>query len=146
MPSKTPKSIIENKAAEKTPTIAVAVFGDAELIFSIVGERLIDGACADRLILFVVDDCLRDGFTEGAVEYLSRGYYVATFLEALDGLDEKKVATFTVFTALPGTLTDVLTAKIAELGAEVVVSYAYWRIKPDAGEHMIPAECMVRIR
>lgn len=71
---------------------------------------------------------------------------VARFLETAEGLDEKKVAVFSVFTALPGTMTDALEQKVGELGAEVVARYAYWRLRPQAGEHVIPAECMIRIR
>lgn len=71
---------------------------------------------------------------------------VVDFLTAAEGLDEKKVAVFTVFTALPGTMTDALRAKVQELGAEVVAAYPYWRLRPDGGEHVIPAECMIRIR
>ncbi len=68
------------------------------------------------------------------------------FLSAAEGFDEKKVAVFSVFTALPGTMTDALKQKVGELGAEVVAEYAYWRLRPQAGEHVIPAECMIRIR
>ncbi|MFN7144471.1 MAG: flavodoxin family protein [Myxococcota bacterium] len=71
---------------------------------------------------------------------------VASFLEAAEGLDEKKVAVFSVFTALPGTMTEALEQKVGELGAEVVARYAYWRLRPSSGEHVIPAECMIRIR
>lgn len=71
---------------------------------------------------------------------------VAGFLESAEGLDEKKVAVFSVFTALPGTMTEALEQKVGELGAEVVARYAYWRLRPSSGEHVIPAECMIRIR
>ncbi len=71
---------------------------------------------------------------------------VLRFLEGMDGLDEKKVAVFTVFLALPGTLVETLGQKVAELGGEVVARYAYWRVRPDWGEHVVPAECMIRIR
>jgi menaquinone-dependent protoporphyrinogen IX oxidase len=71
---------------------------------------------------------------------------VASFLEGLEGLDEKKAAVFSVYTAWPSTMVEALEQKVSELGAEVVVKYPYWRLRPDWGEHMIPAECMVRIR
>jgi menaquinone-dependent protoporphyrinogen IX oxidase len=71
---------------------------------------------------------------------------VVTFLAGLEGLDEKKAAVFSVFTASPGTMVEALQEKLAEHGAEVVARYAYWRLKPDWGEHVVPAECMIRIR
>ncbi len=71
---------------------------------------------------------------------------VAAFLDGAEGLDEKKVAVFSVYTAFPGTLVDALKQKVGELGAECVAEYAYWRLKPEWGEHVVPAECMIRIR
>lgn len=71
---------------------------------------------------------------------------VAQFLQGAEGLDEKKVAVFSVFSALPGSMTEALEQKVGELGAEVVAKYAYWRLRPESGEHVLPAECMIRIR
>jgi menaquinone-dependent protoporphyrinogen IX oxidase len=71
---------------------------------------------------------------------------VSAFLDAAEGLDEKKVAVFSVFRALPGTMTEALKQKVGAIGAEVVAEYAYWHARPQAGDHVIPAECMVRIR
>lgn len=71
---------------------------------------------------------------------------VATFLDGAEGLDEKKVAVFSVYTAFPGTMVEALKQKVGELGAECVAEYAYWRMKPEWGEHVVPAECMIRIR
>lgn len=71
---------------------------------------------------------------------------VGAFLEGADQLDEKKVAVFSVFRALPGTMTTALREKVSGYGAEVVAEYAYWWLRPQAGEHVIPAECMIRIR
>lgn len=71
---------------------------------------------------------------------------VAAFLDGFEGLDEKKAAVFSVFRGLPGTMTDALRQKVSELGAEVVAEYAYWSLRPQSGEHVIPAECMIRIR
>lgn len=62
------------------------------------------------------------------------------------GLDEKKVALFSAFWALPGEALPKLRARLAELGVEVVVDHAYWLARPAEGEHLLPAECMIRIR
>lgn len=71
---------------------------------------------------------------------------IARFIASAEGLDEKKVAVFSVFGGLPGRLTQLIRAKVVETGAEVVAEYAYWRLRPQGGEHVIPAECMIRIR
>jgi aspartate-semialdehyde dehydrogenase len=71
---------------------------------------------------------------------------VAKLLAEGEGIDEKKIGVFTVFGLLPGRMSQLLRAKAAETGAEVVAEYAYWRLRPQGGEHVIPAECMIRIR
>lgn len=71
---------------------------------------------------------------------------VGVFLDGVEALDEKKVAVFSVYTAWPGTMVEALKQKVGELGAECVAEYAYWRLKPEWGEHVVPAECMIRIR
>ncbi len=71
---------------------------------------------------------------------------VLEWLGRAEALDEKKVAIFSTFWALPGAALDHLRARLAELGAEVVVEHAYWLARPSEGEHVLPAECMVRIR
>lgn len=71
---------------------------------------------------------------------------VAVFLDGVDALDEKKLAVFSVYAVWPGTMVEALKQKVGELGAECVAEYAYWRLKPEWGEHVVPAECMIRIR
>ena len=71
---------------------------------------------------------------------------VLAFLDAAEALDEKKVAMFSVYTAWPGTMVEALKQAVGERGAECVAEYAYWRLKPEWGEHVVPAECMIRIR
>ncbi|MES2639932.1 MAG: hypothetical protein V4850_10635 [Myxococcota bacterium] len=71
---------------------------------------------------------------------------VAAFLDGAEALDEKKLAVFSVFGAWPGTMVEALKQKVGELGGECVAEYAYWRLKPEWGEHVVPAECMIRIR
>lgn len=71
---------------------------------------------------------------------------VTSFLQEAEGLDEKKVALFCVYDVRPGDIFDRMKNLVSERGAEYVAEYAYWRLKPDDGEELLPAECMVRIR
>lgn len=70
----------------------------------------------------------------------------ARFVAEAPGLEEKRVALFTVYTALPGQLLLQMRAAVEARGAQVVVAHPYWRLRPERGEHVLPAECMVRIR
>lgn len=71
---------------------------------------------------------------------------VAAFVRGADGIDEKKVALFCVHRARPGDTLTRMRALVEEQGAEVVVEQEYWRWWPDRAEHVLPAECMIRIR
>ncbi len=90
----------------------------------------------DGVILGTPVSLRRDGPTAAVLEWIDRA----------EGLDEKKVALFSAFWLRPGTALPVLRARLAELGVEVVVEFAYWLGKPEDGDHVLPAECMVRIR
>lgn len=68
------------------------------------------------------------------------------FVSAAEGLDEKKVALFTVCTALPGKMLLRLREAVEARGSTVVVMHAYNRFRPEDAEEVLPAECMVRIR
>ncbi len=68
------------------------------------------------------------------------------FIEDLEDLDEKKVALFCVYEIRPGTTFDRMKGLVLEMGAEFVAAHGYWLLRPHAQEHIIPAECMVRIR
>ena len=70
----------------------------------------------------------------------------ARFVAEAPGLEEKRVALFTVFTALPGQMLLQMRSAVEARGAQVVVAQPYWRLRPERGEHVLPAECMVRIR
>lgn len=71
---------------------------------------------------------------------------IEAWIQRAQALDEKKVAVFSTFWALPGRALDRMRARLTEAGAEVVVEHAYWLARPAEGEHVLPAECMVRIR
>lgn len=71
---------------------------------------------------------------------------VVDFINATEGLDEKKVALFCVYDVRPGDVFDRMKNLLYERGAEYVAEWPYWRARPADGESMLPAECMVRIR
>lgn len=71
---------------------------------------------------------------------------LTAFLEDLNDLDEKKVALFSVYEAGLGTTFDRMKGLVLSLGAEFVAAHGYWLLRPHHDEHVIPAECMVRIR
>lgn len=67
-------------------------------------------------------------------------------VEAMDGLDELKVALFCVYTLSPGTTFDRMRGLVLSKGATFVAEHAYALLRPSDGEHALPTECMVRIR
>lgn len=71
---------------------------------------------------------------------------VQDFIAAVDDLDEVRVALFCVYDARPGTCLDALAELVLDHGGEVVTGHPYWLLRPAKNEHVIPAECMVRIR
>ncbi|MFZ5475547.1 MAG: hypothetical protein ACOZNI_02125 [Myxococcota bacterium] len=80
------------------------------------------------------------------VRRVGPGDRVERFLREAPWLEEKKLAIFTVYSALPGKTLDRMAELAAERGVEVVAQHPYWRLRPADGEHIVPAECMVRIR
>ena len=62
------------------------------------------------------------------------------------GLEEKRVAVFSAFWVREAGAAAALRAAVEATGAEVVVDVPYWLARPDDGEQVLPAECMVRIR
>lgn len=80
---------------------------------------------------------IRGGLPSGAFQ---------KFVEETEGLEEKRVALFTVFGLRPGKILLRMREMVEGRGAQVVVSAAYFRFRLEEGEHVLPAECMVRIR
>jgi hypothetical protein len=66
--------------------------------------------------------------------------------EDLPDLDEHKVAVFCVHELRPGMTLERMKGLVFSKGGELVAAHAYALLKPGEGEHIIPAECMVRIR
>ena len=71
---------------------------------------------------------------------------VKAFLELLEDLDEVRTAIFSVYDLRPGTCLDAFAELVLDLGGEVIAGHAYALWRPALREHVIPAECMVRIR
>jgi hypothetical protein len=75
----------------------------------------------------------------GPTEALTR------FVQALPDLEGKKAAVFCVYPLRPGLTLDRMKGLMLEKGCELVAAHPYSLLRP-SGEHIIPAECMVRIR
>lgn len=58
----------------------------------------------------------------------------------------KKAAVYCVYELSPGTTLDRMKGMIYEKGADFVAAHAYSMLRPSNGEHILPTECMVRIR
>jgi hypothetical protein len=71
---------------------------------------------------------------------------LSDYVDALPDLDEHKVALFCAYLTRPGNTFDRMKGMVLARGAQVVATHAYWLLQPARNEHVIPAECMVRIR
>ena len=71
---------------------------------------------------------------------------LADYLDTLEDIDEKQIAVFTVYAAWPGNSLERLKGLVLRLGAQFVAWHGYPMTNLDKGEHVIPTECMVRIR
>lgn len=67
------------------------------------------------------------------------------YVRGLD-LAGKKVALFAVYDVRAGVVFDRMKGLIFEQGADFVAAHAYSRWRPQRGEHVLPTECMVRVR
>ncbi len=71
---------------------------------------------------------------------------LADYLDQLEDIDEKQIAVFTVYPAWPGNSLERLKGLVLRLGAQFVAWHGYPLTNLEKGEHVIPTECMVRIR
>ena len=72
---------------------------------------------------------------------------VEAWVKAQDGeLDEVRVAVFCVYELRPGWTLRNTRQLVLDEGGDVVCSQAYSAARPQVEEHILPAECMVRIR
>jgi hypothetical protein len=68
------------------------------------------------------------------------------FIEGLPSLDEHQVAIFCVYETRSGNTFDRMKNLLFDKGAHFVAEQAFWALRPLENDHVIPAECMVRIR
>ena len=68
------------------------------------------------------------------------------WIEALPSLEGVPVALFCVYEVRPGTTFDRMKNLVLGKGGTVVAEQAFWVLAPRRDDHVIPAECMVRIR
>lgn len=68
------------------------------------------------------------------------------YVAALPDLDGVKVAVFCVYRLRPGVTLDRMKGMAFEKGADLVVAQGYSLLKPTEADHVLPTECMVRIR
>jgi len=77
----------------------------------------------------------------GPTEALAR--FVDSYCNDLSSI---KVALFAVYKVRLGVTLDRMKGMIMGKGGTVVAALPYWFGRVENGEHMLPAECMVRIR
>jgi len=70
----------------------------------------------------------------------------AAYVEAMDGLDEVSVGVFTVYATRPGDSLQRLKGLVLRTGARFIAWHGYPRWNVSKGAHVLPAECMVRVR
>ena len=70
----------------------------------------------------------------------------AAYVEKISGLDEVSVGVFTVYAARPGDSLQRLKGLVLRTGARFIAWHGYPRWNLSKGAHVLPAECMVRVR
>jgi len=70
----------------------------------------------------------------------------AAYVESIDGLDEVSMGVFTVYAARPGDALQRMKGLVLRTGARFIAWHGYPRWNVNKGEHVLPAECMVRVR
>jgi hypothetical protein len=68
------------------------------------------------------------------------------YVEAIDGIEDMHIAAFTVYQTRPGDSLQRLKGLVLRVGARFVAWHGYPRWDLSRGEHVLPAECMVRVR
>ena len=68
------------------------------------------------------------------------------YVDAIPDIDEKQIAVFTVYTVWPGNALERMKGLVLRLGARFVAWHGFPVSNLSKGEHVIPTECMVRIR
>ena len=53
---------------------------------------------------------------------------------------------FCVYELLPGYTLRNTRQLVLDAGGQAICAQGYWRLRPEHDEHVLPAECMVRVR
>ncbi|MDP6933102.1 MAG: hypothetical protein QGG40_09305 [Myxococcota bacterium] len=69
-----------------------------------------------------------------------------SMVEGLEDLEDHRVAVFCVYELHAGTTLARMRGLVEQLGGTFVAGREYWALRPEQGAHILPAECMVRIR
>jgi hypothetical protein len=67
-------------------------------------------------------------------------------VRAIPALGNRAVALFCVFLVRAGATLAQMRALVAEKGGRVIAEQSYAVARPRHGDHVLPTECMVRIR
>ena len=68
------------------------------------------------------------------------------FIGNMPALSGRRVAVFCVYQTRPGDTFDRMKRLLFAKGAELVAEQAFWVLRPTKHAHVIPTECMVRVR
>lgn len=71
---------------------------------------------------------------------------LAEYLDEIEDIEEKQIAVFTVYPIWSGNALERMKGLVLRLGATFVAWHGYPMKDLARGEHVIPAECMVRVR
>jgi len=70
----------------------------------------------------------------------------SAYVESIEGLDEVSIGVFTVYATRPGDALQRMKGLVLRTGARFIAWHGYPRWNLEKGAHVLPAECMVRVR
>ncbi|MCP4806648.1 MAG: hypothetical protein GY913_29190 [Proteobacteria bacterium] len=144
-----------------SPLRLLVAYDDADGLCGAVVPRMVEllNARAFTVETVVIDDAPRDhelweyaGLVLGTPSYglglrgAGPSERVVKWVEAQGGLDDVKVAVFSAFQGRAGNSLRNVRQLVVDNGGECIARHPYWLKRPAHDEHVLPAECMVRIR
>ena len=87
-----------------------------------------------------------DGLVIGSPVLGVRGRPTEALVRAIPSLGDRAVALFCVFLVRAGATLEQMRALVAAKGGRVIAEQPYALTRPRHGDHVLPTECMVRIR
>lgn len=143
------------------PLRLLVAYDDADGLCPAVVPRMVEllNARAFEVETCVIDDAPQDaelweyaGLILGTPSYglglrgAGPSDRVVRWVEAQGGLDDVKVAVFSAFHGRAGHSLRNIRQLVLDHQGECVAKHGYWLRRPEHDEHVLPAECMVRIR